>query len=232
MTYNIHHANPPSQPGLIDLEAIARVIKESDADLVALQEVDVKTERSGVDLDQAAALGELTGMYHYFEKSIDHQGGEYGNAILSRFPIEESSKHAISNMEGVNSERRAVLQIKVDVEGQPFWFASTHLDYSNKENNLHQSKEVAGLYRDSEIPVILAGDFNALPDSEGINYLEGYFERTCRHNCGYTIPEKNPNRTIDFIMFTKDAGIEVVEHRVIPEEYASDHRPVFASLTY
>ncbi|MFN2440183.1 MAG: hypothetical protein ABR503_13355 [Chitinophagaceae bacterium] len=47
LSYNIHHANPLSRPGIIDLQAIAQVIKQQTPDLVALQEVDVYTNRSG-----------------------------------------------------------------------------------------------------------------------------------------------------------------------------------------
>lgn len=69
MTYNIHHCNPPSEPDRMDVGAIARIIREQDPDLVALQEVDVKTSRSGKELDQAKRLAELTNMHYYFKKS-------------------------------------------------------------------------------------------------------------------------------------------------------------------
>src|SRR5690606_4068779 len=60
MTYNIHIANPPSQPAsVVDVAAIAKAINSVKPDFVALQEVDRFTDRSGKDLDQAAALAEL-----------------------------------------------------------------------------------------------------------------------------------------------------------------------------
>src|SRR5690554_4405995 len=78
LSYNIHHANPPSKPDFIDLPAIAKVINESDADLVALQEVDVNTIRSGKGINQTEELGRLTNRHYFFVKGIDYQGGEYG----------------------------------------------------------------------------------------------------------------------------------------------------------
>src|SRR5690606_8398369 len=90
LTYNIHHASPPSRPGVIDLDAIAKVINAHQPDLVALQEVDVNTGRSGPH-NQAVALGKKTGMIAYFFKSIHYDGGEYGLAILSRFPVKETN---------------------------------------------------------------------------------------------------------------------------------------------
>src|SRR5690606_7643924 len=86
MSYNIHHAAPPSKPGVIDLDAIAAVIHAQQPDLVALQEVDVFTGRSG-PFNQAEELGKRTGMSAHFFKAIDHDGGEYGLAILSKLEV-------------------------------------------------------------------------------------------------------------------------------------------------
>src|SRR5688572_7970801 len=91
MTYNVHHCNPPSVPGKIDVEAIAKLINTARPDLVALQEIDVFTDRSGKTLHQARELARLTGMYSFFGKALDFQGGEYGVAILSRFPLRDSA---------------------------------------------------------------------------------------------------------------------------------------------
>src|SRR5690606_41175307 len=64
LSYNIHHANPPSKPDVIDMEAIARVINDSGADIVGLQEVDIHVSRSEM-INQAEKLAELTGMDDY-----------------------------------------------------------------------------------------------------------------------------------------------------------------------
>ena len=72
LSYNVHHCNPPSKPNLIDVVGIAQVIMDSKADLVGLQEIDVNNERSGMNLDQAAKLAELTDMELYFSKGIDY----------------------------------------------------------------------------------------------------------------------------------------------------------------
>ena len=76
LSYNIHHANPPSRADLIDMKAIANVILSERPDLVALQEADVYTSRSGSSLHQAEELGRLTGMKAYFAKAIDYAGGD------------------------------------------------------------------------------------------------------------------------------------------------------------
>lgn len=66
-TFNIHHANPPDRPGIIDIKAVVTAIEKMDVDLVALQEVDVHTQRSGVMLHQAKKLAQLTGMNYFFQ---------------------------------------------------------------------------------------------------------------------------------------------------------------------
>ena len=86
LTYNIHIGK--GLDGKLDLERIARVIRDSKADVVALQEVDVKTRRTE-NVDQAAELARLTNMHVHFGKAMDHDGGAYGVAILSRFELSE-----------------------------------------------------------------------------------------------------------------------------------------------
>ncbi len=83
MTYNIHHCEGTDRQ--IDIERIAEIIRKSGCDLVALQEVDRRTTRSN-QVDQLTELARLTGLHPYFGKAIDFGGGEYGVAILSKYP--------------------------------------------------------------------------------------------------------------------------------------------------
>lgn len=228
LSYNIHHANPPSEPDLIDLEAIAEVINTSGAELVAIQEVDVRTERSGKSSDQAEELGKLTGMNVFFSKGIDYQGGEYGTAILSKFPLLETERHELPNLEGVNSEPRTLAVVTVEINGQKYKFANTHLDYTNAENNHLQAQKIMEILGGESVPVLMAGDFNAVPESTAIQLLDQKFTRSCTQDCPLTSPQVQPKRIIDYIMVSSDANLNVVEHQVIEETYASDHRPVFA----
>src|SRR5699024_4851423 len=143
VTYNIHHANPPAKPGVIDVEGIARVIKETGAELVALQEVDVNTTRSGLELNQAKKLDQLTDMHYFFSKSIDFQGGRYGNAVLSKFPIVDSLALNLPIDEQIGGEKRSVAAITVELPaGQQIIFASTHLGFKSETNRLIQIKEI------------------------------------------------------------------------------------------
>lgn len=232
MAYNVHHCNPPARTdGFIDVPAIARVINDAKPDLVALQEIDVNTERSGKGENQARELGRLTGMHFFFAKAIDYQGGEYGVAVLSKFPILDSTAYPLPLPKGTSGEPRVVAAIKVEVtKGLPVWFASTHLDLK-EETRLFQSDLIIKRFTSLKEPFILGGDFNAVPTSRVIALLDGAFTRSCLDNCLPTSPNINPRRTIDYIMFTQHRRVRALNTEVIDETYASDHLPVTAELS-
>lgn len=231
LAYNIHHANPPSKEGFIDLPAIAKVINESGAELVALQEVDVNTIRSGKGINQAAELARLTGMNYFFVKGIDYQGGDYGVGILSKFPILETDSLRLPMKEGAGGEPRVLAMVTVEpAKGKRVAFASTHLDLK-PENRLLQAQAIIGKLGKLSMPVVLAGDFNAVPGSDVINNFDEYFKRSSIEN-GFTIPVVVPTREIDFVMYRPETTFKVIKHQVIEEKYASDHRPVYVELAY
>lgn len=231
LSYNIHIGNPPSRPGLTDLNGIAKVINESDADLIALQEVDVHTNRSGKDLDQAKELAKLTDRNYYFVKTIDHDGGEYGIAILSKFPIVNKESYLLPFAEGVRSEQRAIAIVTVEIDKGVFLdFATTHFDLT-PQSRLLQSAFIIDLVKDRKNSIILGGDFNATPDSEEIKLLDQYFTRSAIEN-GFTIPVVNPLKEIDYILFRPKDYFKVDKHLVINEHFASDHLPVYLELVF
>ncbi|UPK70713.1 endonuclease/exonuclease/phosphatase family protein [Chitinophaga filiformis] len=233
LSYNIHHANPPSRPGLIDLDAIARVINEQQPDFVALQEVDVYTGRSGKDVHEADVLAAKTGMRAFFAKAIPYDGGEYGIAVLSRYPLKETHVYALPSVPGVEAEPRALCTVTVTLaDGRQLMMASTHLDVTKSDSNrILQTREISHILGQAAMPVILAGDMNAKEESKAISILDSTFTRTCK-TCPFTIPVEAPRSAIDFIMYKPASAFRVVQHKVIPERYASDHLPVLATLIF
>lgn len=235
LSYNIHHANPPSKPGLIDISAIAGLINRMSPSLVALQEIDVYTHRSGGNLHEATAIAQLTGMKAYFGKSIDYDGGSYGVAVLSRYPVSEFIVHRLPTMAGTNGEPRVLAMAKVSLPGKgACWFACTHLDaQKNDTNRVAQMSEILRVFREESLPVILAGDLNAVPGSRVIDSLDSYFTRSCQDSCkSYTMPNVDPVKTIDFIAFRPNDAFRLRAHEVPDEQYASDHRPVLARFRW
>lgn len=227
MAYNIHHANPPSKPGFIDIDAIVRVIRAQNPDIVALQEVDVNTARSG-SIDEAKEIAGKLDMNVFFGKAIDYDGGEYGVAILSKFPMSEEVVHKLP---GTNGEPRVLATAKLSLpDGKDIRFGSTHLDAGSSANRELQINEIAEIASDEALPFIIGGDFNATPDSEVIRVLDYNFDRTCKL-CPPTIPVNDPQKAIDFIAYHHpEDKFSVESHKVIDEKYASDHLPIIAVI--
>jgi endonuclease/exonuclease/phosphatase family metal-dependent hydrolase len=229
MTYNIHHANPPSKPNFIDIDAIAAVINREKPDVVMLQEVDVNTGRS--KLNEAVVLAEKTKMNFYFAKAIDHDGGDYGVAILSRYSLSNGKTHKLPTLEGSNGEPRVLATANITVNGKQLTIACTHLDAQRSDTNrILQINAIMDILKPETNPVIIAGDLNATPGGTVINTLDKNFTRSCLQNCAFTIPQVSPTKEIDFIAFKPSMAFSVQSHQVIDEKYASDHLPVLARL--
>ena len=225
MSYNTHHANPPSKPDFIDIDAIARVINEAKADIVALQEIDKHTKRSG-NIDEAKLIAEKTGMHYHFFKAIDYDGGDYGIAILSRHPLKKVKLLPLPQQ--IKTESRVLGYATVKIGRQKIIFANTHLDaLRTNENRNVQMQFILKQFENAGLPVILCGDLNSVAGSEAINMLDKQFKRTCIDNCPGTVPQTKPRRTIDFIA-TQGLNWPLSEYKVIAETYASDHRPIMA----
>ncbi|QCR24961.1 endonuclease [Pontibacter sp. SGAir0037] len=234
MSYNIHHCNPPSKANVIDVGAIVNVINAEKPDLVALQEVDVNTQRSGVSLNQAAEIATRLRMSYYFGKAIDYQGGGYGVAILSKYPLSQTVVHRLPTLPGSGGEARVLATGIVTLpDGTQLRFGSTHLDaLSDPANRQAQVDQINSIASNESLPFIIAGDFNAVNGSAIINTLDQRFQRTCSGYCAPTIPVNNPSRAIDFIAYRHPLNkFSTGSHKVIDERYASDHLPVVAVIS-
>lgn len=227
MSYNIHHGNPPAKRDVIDPEAIATVILESGAELVGIQEVDVRVPRSQL-IDQANKLADLTGMYYFFSKGIDFDGGEYGTLILSKYKILGNRRYELPMP--VPSENRSLAIVDVALpSGEILSFANTHLDLK-PENKLAQAAYITEIGDWYDRPLIIVGDFNAEPDSEPLKILETYFARNTTANAA-THPNQDLSSEIDYIMVGKYCSFSWKAYKTIATG-ASDHLPVFAEIAF
>ena len=228
LSYNIHHGQ--GIDGKLDLVRIANVILSVKADLVALQEVDQNVRRSG-NVDQPAELAQLTNMNVVFGANIKLQGGRYGNAILSRWPIKRHENHLLPKVD--DGEQRGVIEAEVvlpDVNRSVIMFV-THLDHRPDDRERVASAKVINklIARQSSQPAVLAGDLNDTPESEALSLLEKMWTRVNREPLP-TIPVGRPTKQIDFIMFRPAKSWKFVEVKVLDEAIASDHRAIFTVL--
>ena len=227
LSYNIHHAE--GVDGKLDVPRIAQVILSVDPNLVALQEVDKNTIRTG-KVNQDIELSRLTKMNSVFGSNITFQGGQYGNAILSKFPIIKNKNFLLPNVD--SGEQRGLLQSQIQISNKEnVLFFSTHLDHRRSDTErLASAKAINQIISlDNKSPAILAGDFNDVPDSPTLNELGKVWLRTNKKILR-TIPASKPSRQIDYIFVQPKERWKIIESQILDEDIASDHRAIFSII--
>ncbi len=227
MTYNIHHGQGLDQN--LDIKRIADVIKDARPDLVALQEVDKGTSRSDKK-DEPKELGALAGMSRAFGKAIEVSGGDYGNGVLSRWPIASEKVHKLPKTGG--RETRVALITRIKPAKLPeIVFVSVHLEHQHEGDRLAQAKSLKAVLDQMPTPnIIVAGDFNAQPGSGAIKVFTDAGWQDTTGDDDKTFPAPYPTRKIDFVLLPKNSPFKVVKKDVPAERIASDHRPVVVEL--
>ncbi|PIS29582.1 MAG: hypothetical protein COT43_03490 [Candidatus Marinimicrobia bacterium CG08_land_8_20_14_0_20_45_22] len=225
MIYNIHHG--VGMDGEYDISRIVSVIRKQEPHFVCLNEVDYKTRRTNGD-EQARMIAAELGMNFTFARNIELQGGFYGNAILTKFPIEFAENKLLYNR--LNSEQRGLLHIFTHIGGRRVHVYTTHLSTDSTESG-KQVKEILNIILEWAIedPVILAGDFNLQPKSSKIYELTYYFADygMSLAESGWSYPSDEPEKKIDYIFY--NSMFSVKSYGVIKDEQAviaSDHLPI------
>ncbi len=226
VAYNIKHAR--GMDDRVDLQRVARVLRGLDADVISLQEVDDRTERTG-RVDQVAVLAEALGYRGFHGPHRPYQGGHYGNAVLTRLPVREVRTRPIPPASGSDL---AVLEVRVDLpSGATASVVSVHLAGSVDER-MAQAEAVTASFSGADHPVVLAGDFNGRPGGRVVTRLREDWQVATKSGSPYTYPSDEPDREIDFVMIRPLGEVEVLEHRVVLEATAADHRPILAILRF
>ena len=221
MTYNIQGHAAKGRPD--HLPKIAEVISAAAPDVVGLQEVHCKTRASVID--QAEHLASLTGLTLSFGRSCSIEGGDYGNAILSRHEITSSHVFPLPG----SGEPRSLLQSNIKVNGTEFTFFVTHLAAWGRllrVARLRQINELGDVIARGQYPHVLCGDFNVPPGAEEMSALlsRGHL-RTCGEQNEATFPMTR--QRLDYIMC--DPRWEFVSSEVI-RRGPSDHWPFLVDL--
>ena len=238
LTWNIHHAEGIDKK--IDVDRIAQLITEEKADIVAIQEVDRGIERTN-KMDIITKLADMTGMTYAFGKTIDFQGGDYGNAFLTRLPIFEERNFLYRK--SPSGEQRGLLVLVLGAIGEEVVVANTHFESQGNDSvRIASAKELKSILKGfSSRPLILCGDFNDIPTSPVVTQLkEEYLDAWEQAGTweGYTFPSDAPGKRIDYVFTGKikmsDSTSAVVHLRPLSarvvRSLASDHRPVLVEL--
>ncbi len=226
VSYNIKHGR--GNDNIVDLERTAGVLRALDPDIIGLQEVDDRATRSG-GVRQAEHLGRMLGMHHAFGPFMDFQGGAYGMAILSRYPI--TSTRSIRLPDG--NEPRVALAVEVRLPGgHALTIINVHFDWVGDDGfRFAQATALASELDALNTPYILVGDFNDTPESRTLRLFQSRAAHAAKPSSDrYTFPSTGPQREIDFIFFAPASMFSTHDVRVIDEPVASDHRPVLAVL--
>lgn len=245
MTYNVFAGNDLDRRS--NLTRIAALIDSLGVDVALLQEVDRGTARSG-RVDQAQVIAELTGMHVAFGPSMEFDGGEYGNAVLSRWPVRSarvlsfdatspdaaSSDAATSAASDARSrEPRSLLHVVIAAPGGALQVLNTHLDHGADPRWRHAQQLQLLAYVADSVPrsgrVVLGGDLNARPDTPGIRALKLFFSdawAACGSGAGHTFRSDGPDRRIDYVFL---AGARC-SRAWVHDTQLSDHRPVIVDV--
>lgn len=137
---------------------IADVLRELDCDIYALQEVD---NEPGDDEDskQLEYLSEAMHMAAVPGMSIVRHSGEYGNALLTRFPVARVHRHDLSY--GKWLEPRGAIDVELDIGGRALRVIATHLGLSRSERRFQWRQLLAAIAASPpEHPTVVLGDMN------------------------------------------------------------------------
>lgn len=221
MSYNIRGGR--GMDNVFDLQRTADVINKVCPDVVAVQEVDSVTGRSG-QRDVLRELGELTLMFPTYAPAIDYDGGKYGIGMLSK---EKPLNYRYLPLPGREEERVFLL-----VEFENYIYGCTHLSLTEED----RMKSLPILKKEAAVahkPLFLAGDMNAAPEDAFIRELQKDFVILTNTKIK-TFPAHTPRETLDYIAaFAKDTTVFVRLSAQVPDEpVASDHRPVVTDIVF
>jgi Metal-dependent hydrolase len=231
MTYNIHAGI--GADGVLNLQRTADVIRNSNADVIAINEVDKNYDPRSNYVDQPAWLANELGMYYVFQKTTwkapnaasGNLPREFGHMVLSKYPIEASDSWIYTEYD---THYRGLLETKINVNGNTFYFYVTHLgtdvaDHPSQVQELlmHTSRRAG--------PRIVAGDFNFIPtDAQHANMAAGFNDPLGTALQPYTFKVTNPTKRLDY--FWGSSHVQFSNTGIINTQ-AADHFPLVSNIT-
>lgn len=219
MTWNIHGTfgrNPR-----FDLAQVVKLVRRWDPDIVALQEVDSRRALAG-GANPFEFLTTAVGIYGIGAKSITSADGDYGQMLISRFPV---TSHEIRDISFGEREPRRAIRAVVETPQGPLIVVATHLGLSISERR-RQAQALVELSA-GDAPAVVIGDFN---DWFWPGSVRAVLSKTLRGRTGYrTFPSAFPLLRLDRI-YCRPAQAMVATFVDREARALSDHLPVIADF--
>lgn len=236
LTYNVHRCT--GWDSRTSPERIAEVIAQSDPDIVALQEIDVRRARTG-RVDQADAVARALDMRFHFNTVLRAEDDEgYGDVIMTALPTRLMKAKRIPGTPRIPGvERRGALWVCVEVANQPLQVITTHLGLTAAERAV-QTDALLGRdwlkHEECADPVVLLGDFNAVPRSRTYRRITRTLTDAmvaCGRRPRPTFPSRFPILPLDHVFLSPSIDVLDAEVTDTPlARVASDHLPVTVSI--
>lgn len=207
------------------LNQILLLLRNIDADIINLQEVDYLRPQTG-GVNQALILAKNLGMRYIYGAVRSYNTGSYGNAILTKYSIINSENIILENAKDI----RYCLKADIRVNNYIITIFNTHLGLSQPVRYKHLEEIILPKMLSLNNPALLAGDFNAPTNRPEIKMLNSYFTDTFIKNSGViekTFPADNPAARIDYIFVNK--YITPLDYYIVDTD-VSDHLPVVTIL--
>lgn len=237
-TYNIHSCIDTSRS--LNMEKIADVIARMDADIVALQEVDVHKARSA-RAHQPQWLADRLGMDYRFFPLVEIDNEQYGLAILGRLPMETIKFERLPALKLKRPrEVRGAMWVVLRTPSGPVELVNTHLGLLAAERRVQIASLLGSNWlgrRTGDVPLVFCGDFNAGRHSFVYRRICTEFIDVQRavagmRTAGGTFLSYLPMLHLDHIFVSRHLmPVRVDVPSAPPARTASDHLPVFAELT-
>jgi endonuclease/exonuclease/phosphatase family metal-dependent hydrolase len=216
MSYNVK--NGGGLDGVKDIRRCGQLVRETQPDVVAVQEVDSMTRRNKFYV--LGRMAEEAGYNAYFGPTIPHSGGKYGIGVLTKEPALSTEFHRLP----CSKEPRGLLVVEMD----KYYIPCTHLSLSEpyRVESVAIIKDVISKLKDK--PVFIAGDMNAKPGSAPINAFKEFAQLLTDDNkC--TFPSNGPRVCIDYI-FGVNGLFKVSKYHVFYDSLYSDHLPIYVDV--
>ena len=235
-TYNVHGC--VGMDGQRSESRIAEVIASMPADIVGLQELDLGRKRSS-GVDQASLIASQLGWKYYFHPAMHYGEEQYGDAIVSRFPI---ALERVEELPGAAPfycrEKRVVIWMKAETDLGSVHFVNAHFGLGRTERILQAERLVGPEWLGSlspTAPTVLLGDFNSVRTSQAYRIIASALRdvRTLVRPGGAfrTFPTRWPALAVDHIFVNAALHpTSLAVHRTPLARMASDHFPLVAEL--